>query len=446
MSKLISITTGNGIKSGDAILAVKNSLQLKGKKVHIIKSKWIGKDSDSPFVSSIFDTNNRYEQQKSIETKLAENDFVIVDGYTTSTMAKQLNKFESESAKRSYCIWLDSLESITYNIKRADITLLITDKKIDTLNQLAKIFPNDFYLTNSKQYLELLDNILDIKTRTTESKNFESNLLNVIYSLNANRNINYNIEYSPNYIQDVKLQDLLELRAQVEEKLPEADYFLSIMTPLGTATKLTGQLDSIFSSSLERIFERLEQNYPELDESIKIIASPKTELELVSKISFKYGFEPKDITYQEKMRILETWAMHLNQADASAISLKTSSILSLHDIISLYKHLPTVYIEIQKIDARNGFVDTSRAPANILDLIENAFDESTSTAITSQDSKYLLLGHKTNCKLEFKTKDIVYLLKNPELGGSECLDKLIFDLVETVSEQYPVFYETIKNI
>ncbi len=152
MGKLISIVSNSHKQSEKVALEVQRILKNNHSKVALVRLS-IGKAPDftkSPYISSLYDMNVRYDHLITIEKKLKDNEFVIVLGYIADTAVRDIEKLNSPHDIQAYYSWLNNLEANTYSIIPADATYLVSDYPQDTLHELAKMEKIKYILIQSK--------------------------------------------------------------------------------------------------------------------------------------------------------------------------------------------------------------------------------------------------------------------------------------------------------
>jgi len=154
-------------------------------------------DDVGPYTGSIFYALDRYAASKRISTALEEGKVVIADRYTSSNMAHQGLKFDSDEERNGYFLWLEAIEFKMLGIPRPDITLVLrvppeisqtlidnrtqakdiheldpehAYKSVRVYDSLCRLFPEDFKPLDCARGGELMsiEEISDLVWNTVE--------------------------------------------------------------------------------------------------------------------------------------------------------------------------------------------------------------------------------------------------------------------------------------
>lgn len=441
MSTFISIS-GNKNRLQTYSQTLKDTLKTSGKKVFVISQDWAEKKTISPYVASMYDADKRYDLQTTITDKLAQYDYVIIEGYTSQTLINNMVGFKTDEAKRSFCIWLDSLESVTYGIRRPDTAILVSDNAHSGAQQLITLFPNDFVLCSQQKLAETAKNILNTTASNTPH---EATMLQLVELMAQGNHKVEIVDEATNKINDKKLHDLMIKQQAIAQSAGITTFWQLATTPLQAKVHINAKPQPYHIKALEKLFNDTKQSYGADSNDIHIAIEPKNEVILAENIAWQYDTAATNLDYQQKASSIETWAMHLNQAAAYTIKLSVQAKLSWADIYLLLRALPTAIASIQQPTSRYGYIDTEACPPELGNRVEELFDTATQYTLTEDSAKYVLFGHITNVRLELYTKDVVYLLTN-DVIGSALLQKTIEEIVDQIAEKLPIFTTTIKQI
>ena len=113
-----------------------------------------------PRLASIPYSIDRYESQSVIEQAIKENDFVILDRYTSANVLHQGAKMKTEEEKMEYVDWLYNIEFKLFKNSIPDLIVLLTipvdismaraSVRGDAENGKADVVESDInYMTNS---------------------------------------------------------------------------------------------------------------------------------------------------------------------------------------------------------------------------------------------------------------------------------------------------------
>jgi len=437
MSKIISFTGQPSIVSS-SMKQIKAGIEATGKKVVIIQIKLPAKDDASPYIASTYDTNARYDKVFSLFEKHKDIDYILVSGYTLDTMFTQIPKLPSISAMKSYCYWLDAIESVTYSIPRADEKVIIGSNKNKQLKLIKSVLPYDVLSVDSKNISELTERIVIAKNYKNEEvgKKRNATLFDVIATLGKGASVPYAELISPTEEQNPDLYDLLTLRKLVSKELGEDQYYSQIIQPLGTPYSINSRLQGKYSTSIAKVIDSFEGNFIANENKPTITFMPRNELQLVEQIGWEYGFDTSNLTYIEKTRILETWTQS-NHRNNDVLQITCRTILSYYDIFSLIKNVPGIKVTMQRPSAHLGYIDISSAPTKITEAIEYAFDQSTKLCAISQNSDYLLMGHKSDCLIVLNFMQAATIIKSEEKNKSELFQLFSHQLKDALAITFP---------
>ncbi len=84
-----------------------------------------GAASVAPKIAALYYAADRLYNIEKINKALEENDYVLLDRYTTSNMGHQASKVTSEEEKVEIINWLEKLEYELLNLPRPDITIFL---------------------------------------------------------------------------------------------------------------------------------------------------------------------------------------------------------------------------------------------------------------------------------------------------------------------------------
>ena len=84
-----------------------------------------GADEVSPYIGSLFYALDRYQASSEIKQAISEGKIVLCDRFVGSNMAHQGTKFDDETERRGYFLWLDNLEFTTLGIPRPDLNFVL---------------------------------------------------------------------------------------------------------------------------------------------------------------------------------------------------------------------------------------------------------------------------------------------------------------------------------
>ena len=441
MGRFISVS-GNKNKLQTYSQLLKDGLKTGGKKVFVISQDWAEKKTISPYVASMYDADKRYDLQAVITDKLAHYDYVIIEGYTAQTLINNMIGFKTNDAKKSFCVWLDSLESVTYGIRRPDTAILVSDNTHSSAQQLVTLFPNDFELCSQQKLAETAKNMRNVAASDAPH---EATMLQLVELLaQGKHNVKVTSE-TTSKTSDAKLKDLIEKQQTLARSASITTFWQLATTPLQTKVHINAKPQPYHVKALEKLFSDTRQSYGTDSDDIHIAIEPKNEVQLAENIAWQYDTTATELNYQQRTSCIETWAMHLNQAAAHTIKLSAQAKLSWADVYLLLSALPTAVASIQQPTSRYGYIDTEACPSELSNRIEELFDTATQYSLTESTTNYILMGHITNVRLELYTKDIVYLLKN-SVAGSELLQKTIKEMLDQITEKLPIFTTTITQI
>lgn len=450
MGKLISIVSNSRKQSEKIAIAVQKELKKNNKKVALaqIAGDTAPDYTKSPYISSLYDINARYAQEKVIESKLKINDYVIVLGYSEETIVRELAKLNSTNEIKNYCNWISSIERNTYTLIPADAVYLVSDYAQDTLHILSKMNNKKYSILPSKNSVnKIVKNILNLKVQPVPIAN--NTLYDVINLISTGIQVDY--KYSETPTNDKGLQELIASNKLISKKLKGADFYIENITkPLGTSVYINNFSKTIpqHTKGMVDLFDTFTERYHDNNEfSIEITSHPKNEIELSNLIAENYGLS-KDVNlkYTERMRIIENWVMQPNRIIlASYFSLEINTILSFYDLLMLNSICKPTIIW-RPISPIYGYVDCS-SPASVDTIVQEVFDTATvlSATSTKNPENYLLLGHKLLVKVKLSWKDIDVLYKTNNIRGSELLDALISSIRDYFEEKFPIYVATISD-
>ena len=146
-----------------------------------------------PKLASMPYSIDRYESQSVIEQAIKENDFVILDRYTSANVLHQGAKMKTDEEKIEYVDWLYNIEFKLFKNPIPDIIILLTipvdismtraSVRGDAANDKADVVESDLnYMTNSynsaiffakKLDWKVIDGMQNNKERTVEDINNE---------------------------------------------------------------------------------------------------------------------------------------------------------------------------------------------------------------------------------------------------------------------------------
>ena len=442
MNKIISFT-GQSTLVTSSMKELKTKLEAKGKKVTIVQLKLPAKHDASPYIASTYDTNYRYDKTKQLLEKYKTSDFIFITGYSLDTMLREIPKLESLSAMKSYCYWLDAIESVNYQISRADVSVIIRTGKAKNLTILESVVPYSITSLHSKNFLQLIDMLLEVnkpKAATISKNKTKSTLLEVIATLGKGAPLQFNELSPPTEKDNPDLHDLLTLRKLVVKELGEDNYYSQIIQPLGSPYSIDTKHPVRYSDALEKMFDSFEGNFYPSQLPPKVTFNPRNELQLADQIGWEYGYETKNLSYIEKTRLIETWAQSTRRNN-DALRISCHITLSYLDIFTLLKSIRGLKITLQKPSPHTGFVDISTAPEKISEAIEYAFDQSTKLSAMTLNNEYLLLGHKNNCLIEMSYKQLHQITKINKENMSELMQIFIQHLVNELELKFPTLQE-----
>lgn len=437
MYKLISFTGQSALVSS-SMKELKAKLEAMDKKVSIVQLKLPAKQDASPYIASTYDTNFRYDKTKQLVEKYKTSDYVFITGYSLDTMLREIPKLQSISAMKSYCYWLDAIESVTYQIPRADKTVTIRSAKAKNLSILESVVPYAITNIHSKNLTQLLDQLLEVKkpAQGTPKSKTKGTLLEVIASLGKGTPFQYNELSPPTEKENPELHDLLTLRKLVVKELGEDNYFAQIIQPLGTPYSLDIKHAAHYSDAIEKVLDNFDGNFYPNALQPTVTFNPRNELQLADQIGWEYGYETNNLTYIEKTRIIETWAQS-NQRNNDALHIKCQTTLSYHDIFTLIKNFRGIKITIQKPSPHVGFVDISEAPDKITEAIEYAFDQSTKLCAVTSNTDFLLMGHRTSCEIVLNYSHYKKIEIFPSINLSEEFRQFQVALKDSLQVAFP---------
>ena len=442
MNKIISFT-GQSTLVTSSMKELKTKLEAKGKKVTIVQLKLPAKHDASPYIASTYDTNYRYDKTKQLLEKYKMSDFIFITGYSLDTMLREIPKLGSVSAMKSYCYWLDAIESVNYQIPRANVSVIIRTGKAKNLTILESVVPYSITSLHSNNFLQLIDMLLEVnklKAATISKNKTKSTLLEVIATLGKGAPLQFNELSPPTEKDNPDLHDLLTLRKLVVKELGEDNYYSQIIQPLGSPYSIDTKHPVRYSDALEKMFDSFEGNFYPSQLPPKVTFNPRNELQLADQIGWEYGYETKNLSYIEKTRLIETWAQSTRRNN-DALRISCNITLSYLDIFTLLKSIRGLKITLQKPSPHTGFVDISTAPEKISEAIEYAFDQSTKLSAMTLNNEYLLLGHKNNCLIEMSYKQLHQITKINKENMSELMQIFIQHLVNELELKFPTLQE-----
>ena len=451
MGKLISIVSNSHKQSEKVALEVQRILKNNHSKVALVRLS-IGKAPDftkSPYISSLYDMNVRYDHLITIEKKLKDNEFVIVLGYIADTAVRDIEKLNSPHDIQAYYSWLNNLEANTYSIIPADATYLVSDYPQDTLHELAKLEKNKYFLVQSKNSAsKIVKHINNLKN--TNNKLATHTLFDVICLISTGSNVEY--KFIESEVKDLGLQELLSANKLISKKLKRKNSYIETITkPLGSPVNIinSSKVFTQHTKGMTNIFETLINKYQTYSEdNFQISSNPKNEIELSQFIAENYGMMNNDILkYTERMRIIENWTMQPNKIILqNYFSVEIKTVLSFYDLLLLNKLFNPIIIW-QPISPVNGYVDCS-APDSIESIAQEVFDTATvlSATATKSPEQYLLLGHKVSVNIILKWKDIDTLYESSVINGSELFESLRTSIRNYFEEKFPIYTTTITNL
>ena len=437
MNKLISFT-GQSTLVTSSMKELRAKLEAMGKKVSIVQLKLPAKQDASPYIASTYDTNYRYDKTKQLVNKYKNSDFLFVTGYSLDTMLREIPKLRSVSAMKSYCYWLDAIESVNYQIPRADITVIIRSAKAKNLAILESVVPYAITSLHSKNLVKLVDLLLEVKQPALGTPKNKTNgtLLEVIATIGKGVPLQYSELSPPTEKENPDLHDLLTLRKLVVKELGEDNYYAQIIQPLGTPYSLETKHPARYSDAIEKVLDNFDGNFYPNELQPKATFSPRNELQLADQIGWEYGYETKTLSYIEKTRLIETWAQSTKRNN-DALRISCQLTLSYLDIFALLKSIRGLKITLQKPSPHTGYVDISAAPDKITEAIEYAFDQSTRLSAMTLNNGFLLMGHKNNCLIEMSYKQLLQIIKINKEASTEPMQMLIKHLEDELAVVFP---------
>ncbi len=450
MGKLISIVSNSRKQSERIAIEVQKLLKKKGNKVALaqIAGDTAPDYTKSPYISSLYDINARYAQEKVIRSKLKANDYVIVLGYSEETMVRELAKLNTLPEMKNYYNWLSNIEQNTYAIKPTDATYLVTDYPQDTLHILSKMKNNKYIIMPSKNSVNRI--VKNIHSLKIPPKPVTSNTLFDVISL-ISSGIKVDYSYIDTQINDKGLQELIAANKLISKKLKATDsYIENITKPLGLPVYINNipKILPQHTKGMLNLFDTLMDRYHTSTQAgNEIVSHPKNEVELSNLIAENYGMKNNEnIKYTERMRIIENWAMQPNKTILQKyFTFEISTLLSFYDLLLLNQHFSPV-ITWEPISPINGYIDCT-APESVETIVQETFDNSTvlSSTASKKSEQYLLLGHKVVVKIVFNWNDVSRLFEKSSLGGSELLNRMINDVRMHFNEKFPIYVATISD-
>lgn len=449
MGKLISITADSRKKSEEIALKVQKNLKTKQKKVAIVYIA-IGTAPEytkSPYISSLYDINERYKHCKSIANKLETNDYVLVVGYSAETKIREIKKLTNNKDIIKYTKWLDNIEFNTYSLKPANLTYLISDNPKDTLHELWRVGRKKYCLIQTKSSAsKIVSDIAKIKTLPADLP--YKTLHDVICLMSTGIKVDYRLVKKHN--KNTGLQELISANKLIVKRLKGTNsYIENITIPLGQPVVIYNHkpIYAQHTKGMLNLFDNLLDKYKlSSSDNDQIVSTPKNEIELSNLIAENYGMQDgTNLNYSERMRIIENWTMQPNRVILQGmLKLEVKSSLCLYDILILNKYVKPI-ISWQPLSPIYGYVDCS-APVSVESIVQDTFDKSMLLSATASNDQelFLLLGHKLQVNIIFDWNDIAILLQESNINGSELLKTLINNIRNYYNEKFPIYSETIK--
>lgn len=444
--------------------------------------------SVSPYVASMFYALDRFESAHKIKTELAKGSVVIVAGYIGSTLAIQGSHFADATVRRGYYIWADSLETGTFGVPRADLSLVLSED-LATFTELCELFPKDYHLiavgtnireavaqlipiTNKPEPIQQIPNPVEhVSKKITHAYLYD--VLNSLNGRQAPEIISFKHEYKKiegiNSSQEkqyrkgmVKLagqrKDIIKSAAKLGVNKNNINRYL---TPLATEVKVAGLHTPASNRTKQKsVFEALMDEYaPKAytseEQPVQLYrAHPRNELEVLSDVLF----ETTDLNrseiekainkmdYQLKTKLLEAYMDDTKSGRQtghalSRIRYTATAVASYDDLLKLKNHLRSMKIVMQLPTPRFGY-SIPRVYERLGDAIERYYDEAlslNSSLSNSNAAPYcVLLGHKGRAQLTFDIFTTWKLINLQIPDVEDGLQQLVVGLKNILEESHPV--------
>ncbi len=485
--KLISITTPNPNTDISVCKKISNILRAHNKTVTTVCID-IGSapiETVSPYIRSLFDINTRYSKQKLLSSKLNSYDYVLVTGYT-ATSVLNISSDLTDSQTSKFVNWLEDTQNTSYQLLKPYKQLVVQGKKDKSLAYLSNIYKSAQLFTNPNKAAKfVLDQDKCTILSDTSSNNTQPTMLggkqstdtlSLVNSVEVDHNNSYEpskfdksgsvtislyelikIVASGQYIEfdilqnsdtgDREIVELINAHQQICAT-DASEYNKNISLPLSSKVRVAENIYKISpNENLVRLLSNDNDHYPTSNSEIKIKSNPKNDIELSNIIIDTYSYNQPESNYNQRMRVIETWSMndYQNTGEYAAFTCTVQTELSLYDIFLICSSTGSI-ATWKPPTPRFGYVDFS-AESNVESLVQKIFDASTTYASIAETkdidpSPWLLLGHNVQATLHLSWPTVKLLLSKSLIGYTSKKTQVITEqLYRHMSENFPIFNE-----
>ena len=204
---------------------------------------------------------------------------------------------------------------------------------------------------------------------------FDGTILDVLLLKASGIDVSFGYNLEGVKVKDQKLSALINNYLKISSDTTVSNYYKTTVLPLYYPVKMSTPVTAYHAKTVTAVFDTFNLNYLPSNDEINLCFTPKNEIELLNVIGWTYGSDVSGLKYMDKVRVLETWSLHLTSAAKNSIILTAEARLSISDLLVLLNRLPSATVLLQSISARHGYVDIGKAPLTSIDMLEQAFDD-----------------------------------------------------------------------
>lgn len=422
----------------------------------------------NPYAACMFYTFDRYEAANKIKQLLEQNTIVVCAGYIGTTLAKLGAHISDSAARRGFYVWADSLETGTFGIPRADVSLVISEE-IATLTELTELFPKDYTLVHDP--LTVREALAHIKPKELDKPKkietqHETSALAALkagaqYTTTDKTYIPKGVQKNAKRLYTDGLAEIAALRKRAIEKVPAEQKELTsqLLTPLGTKVTTEFKVVPVKTSAKKTVFSALVDQhfggtYGSAGEKTKLIsAAPRNEVDALTAIVLLATNESHtdiaktaaELPMQTKVRLIEAYLSDIKRKAAEPTALRAITACvgaqpSYAEINTMLHEIPEISVLLQQATPRLGYDIPAELTAATSE-IEDCFDCSLSLysqleAINEPElaEHVVLQGNFAQSVITLNGISIVAIAKHAQ----DNRNKAIQEIHEALSDQFPL--------